>query len=132
MKRRNTPTKEAILQLLVKSGKAMSRDAIEEKIDVAMDRATIYRVLNRFCDDGIIHRIVAEDGKQYFAVCMRCDEHSFTNNHFHFRCTQCETIECLPQEVHFSLPKGYQVENVNCVLVGICKDCAAKQAEEKK
>jgi len=123
MKRRNTPSKEAVLDLLIKAGKAMSRDAIEQKIDVAIDRATIYRVLNRFCEDGLVHKIVAEDGKQYFAICMKCDENSFTDNHFHFRCTNCQTIECLPEAVHFSVPNGYNVESVNCVLTGICKDC---------
>ncbi|MDP2162400.1 MAG: transcriptional repressor [Flavobacterium sp.] len=125
MKRRNTPSKEAVLDLLTKAGKAMSRDAIEQKIDVEIDRATIYRVLNRFCDDGVVHKIVAEDGKQYFAVCMKCDENRFTDNHFHFRCTTCQTIECLPEAVHFSVPDGYNVESVNCVLTGICKNCSS-------
>ncbi len=64
MKRRNTPSKEAVLDLLISTGKAMSRDAIEQKINVEIDRATIYRVLNRFCEDGLVHKIVAEDGKQ--------------------------------------------------------------------
>lgn len=126
MKRRNTPSKAAVLELLVKAGKAMSRDAIEEKIDVPMDRATIYRVLNRFCEDGVVHKIVAEDGKQYFAVCMKCDKNSFTDNHFHFRCTHCQTIECLPEAVHFSVPGGYRVESVNCILTGLCKRCSGK------
>ncbi|WP_435524357.1 Fur family transcriptional regulator [Chryseobacterium indoltheticum] len=70
-----------------------------------MTGATIYRVLNRFCEDGILHRIVAEDGKQYFAVCIKCDEKKLTDHHFHFRCTQCETIECLPNEVKVFLRK---------------------------
>lgn len=125
MKRRNTPSKEAVLDLLIRSGKAMSRDVIEEKIDVEIDRATIYRVLNRFCEDGIIHKIVAEDGKQYFAACMKCDENSFKDNHFHFRCKNCQTIECLTESVHFSVPAGYHVDSVNCVLTGICKDCSS-------
>lgn len=124
MKRRNTPSKDAVLDLLINSGKAMSRDAIEQKIGVEIDRATIYRVLNRFCEDGLVHKIVADDGKQYFAVCMKCDEKKLSDNHFHFRCTSCQTIECLPEAVHFSVPNGYNVESINCVLTGICKDCA--------
>lgn len=124
MKRRNTPSKEAVLDLLISTGKAMSRDAIEQKIDVEIDRATIYRVLNRFCEDGLVHKIVAEDGKQYFAVCMKCDEKKLADNHFHFRCTSCQTIECLPEAVHFSVPNGYNVESVNCVLTGICPQCS--------
>jgi Fur family ferric uptake transcriptional regulator len=123
MKRRNTPTKDAVLELLTNAGKAMSRDAIEQKISVEIDRATIYRVLNRFCEDGILHKIVAEDGKQYFAVCMKCDE-KLANNHFHFRCTACQTIECLPESVHFTVPNGYHIKTVNCVLTGTCRQCS--------
>ncbi len=124
MIRRNTPAKEAVLNLLTHKAKAMSQDSIEKNINIDIDRATIYRVLNRFCEDGILHRIVAEDGKQYFAVCIKCDEKKLTDHHFHFRCTKCETIECLPIEVQFSLDKGYSVESVNCILTGVCKDCA--------
>ncbi|MBW3521341.1 Fur family transcriptional regulator [Chryseobacterium sp. NKUCC03_KSP] len=124
MIRRRTPTKEAVLNVLAGSRKAMSSDAVMRKVDISIDRATIYRVLNRFCEDGILHRIVAEDGKQYFAVCIKCDEKKLADHHFHFRCTKCETIECLPNEVQFSLEKGYFVESVNSILTGICKDCA--------
>lgn len=124
MIRRSTPTKEAVLNVLTDSKKAMSQDAIMKKVSVNIDRATVYRVLNRFCEDGILHRIVAEDGKQYFAVCIKCEEKKLADHHFHFRCTKCETIECLPVAVQFSLEKGYSVESVNCILTGVCKDCA--------
>ena len=123
MKRRNTASQDVVLNVLANTKKAMSHDAIEKKIDIHMDRATIYRILNRFCDDGIVHKIVADDGKQYFAVCVKCDEKTIPDNHFHFRCTQCHTIECLPSIVNFSIPHDYHVEKVNCVLVGVCKDC---------
>jgi Fur family ferric uptake transcriptional regulator len=125
MKRRNTTSKEAVLSILTTTRKAMSQHAIEQQLNVDVDRATIYRVLNRFCDDGVIHKIVADDGKQYFAVCVKCDDRKkVPDNHFHFRCTTCQTIECLPVIVQFSVPKGYQVDLVNCVLTGICKDCS--------
>ncbi|CAM4089893.1 Fur family transcriptional regulator [Zobellia roscoffensis] len=124
MKRRNTVTKEAVLSVLNTSGKAMSQQAIEKEIGVDINRATIYRVLNRYCDDGIVHKIIADDGRQYFAICIKCDEKKQPLHHFHFRCTQCETIECLPVPVTFSLPKSYTLEGVNCVLTGVCKDCA--------
>lgn len=124
MKRRNTPSKDAVLNLLTDAGKAMSHDAIEKQITVDIDRATIYRVLNSFCTDGLVHRIVAEDGKQYFAICNKCEGKKHADNHFHFRCTVCQTIECLPEMVHFSTPKGYIVSSVNCVLTGTCKDCS--------
>ncbi|MXN91460.1 transcriptional repressor [Flavobacterium sp. Sd200] len=124
MKRRSTQTQEAVLNVLIQSKKAMSHEAIGKKIDVDIDRATIYRILNRFCEDGVLHKIVAEDGKQYFAVCIKCEDKERAAHHFHFRCTKCQTIECLPVPVHFSLGVGYNVESVNCVLTGTCKECS--------
>ena len=69
MKRRNTPAKNAILTLLNQAGTALSQDMIEEKVKGEMDRVTIYRVLNSFCEDGITHKVLADDGKYYFALC---------------------------------------------------------------
>lgn len=109
MKRRNTPTKEAVLSILTSTAKAMSQDAIKQKIDI--DKTTIYRVLNRFCEDGILHRIVAEDGKQYFAVCIKCDDEKSVLHHFHFRCTNCQTIKCLPVPVQFSI---FNFQGLSC------------------
>lgn len=123
IKRRNTSIQNAVLSILVSKNKAMSQDAIVKELDISADRATIYRILNRFCEDETVHRIVADDGKQYFALCVKCDEKSIPNNHFHFRCTKCETIECLPTTVEFSIPEKYKVQEMNCILVGICKDC---------
>lgn len=93
-------------------------------MDVEADRATVYRILNRFCKDEIVHKIVADDGKQYFAVCTKDDNASIPGNHFHFRCTKCETIECLPTSIEFSVPEKYIVQHMNCILVGVCKDCS--------
>jgi Fur family transcriptional regulator, ferric uptake regulator len=125
MKRRNTATQEAVLAVLTSKRRAMSQDAIVKQMEIEADRATVYRILNRFCEDEIVHKIVADDGKQYFAVCVKCDDMPVVpGNHFHFRCTKCETIECLPTLVKFSIPKAYQVQHMNCVLVGICKECS--------
>lgn len=124
MKRRNTATQEAVLSVLTSRKRAMSQDAIVKQMNIGADRATIYRILNRFCEDQIVHKIVADDGKQYFAVCTKCDDAAIPANHFHFRCIKCETIECLPSLVQFSVPEKYIVHQMNCVLVGICKDCS--------
>ena len=124
MKRRNTPTKRAVLTLLTKTGKAMSEEAIEQQIEIKINRATIYRILNQFCEDDIVHRIVAEDGKQYFAKRDRPDGTTDNSPHYHFRCLECKTIECMPVAVDFQVPQGYQFKHANCIVSGICRDCA--------
>jgi len=124
MKRRNTPAKKAVLALLAETGEAMCGDAIAQRLTIKINRATVYRILNRCCEDGIIHRIVAEDGKQYFAIRPTYLDEAPADHHFHFRCLKCQTIECLPTAVDLSVPNGYQVKRVNCVLSGICSNCA--------
>lgn len=125
MKRRNTPSKTAVLSALERANTALSHDKLVESLDGTIDRATIYRILNRFCEDGITHRIVADDGKQYFALCEDCShEEKHSHNHFHFRCLQCDRVECLSNEVSVNLPTGYQAENFNGVISGTCNRCA--------
>ncbi|WP_020569165.1 Fur family transcriptional regulator [Neolewinella persica] len=125
MKRRNTPSKTAVLSVLERANTALSHDMLEEALDGTIDRATIYRILNRFCEDGLTHRIVADDGKQYFALCEECNhQKAHSHNHFHFRCLQCERVECLSNEVSVNLPKGYRAENFNGVISGVCNRCA--------
>lgn len=124
MKRRNTPSKTAVLSALEHSRAALSHDHIRERVSQDIDRATIYRILNRFCDDGIVHRIVADDGKQYFALCADCKHDDHHHNHFHFRCLKCDTVECLTSEISVNLPAGYLAQNFNGVISGRCAGCA--------
>ena len=124
MKRRNTPAKNTILSILQSANKAVSQEDIETEVKGTMDRVTIYRVLNSFCTDGLVHKVLADDGKTYFALCRNCREHQHTHNHFHFRCLKCGNLECLKEEVEVKIPAGYKLENVNCLLAGYCFNCA--------
>lgn len=124
MKRRNTPAKQAVLDILKNSKIALSQEDIETEVKGTMDRVTVYRVLNSFCEDGYIHKVVSDDGKNYFAICVKCEEKKHQHNHFHFRCLNCHSVECLKQEVLFKIPRGYKVQEMNCVVKGYCKNCA--------
>ncbi|PWL39703.1 transcriptional regulator [Flagellimonas aquimarina] len=123
MKRRQTHSTQEILELLKAENQAMNHEMIQSKLDSQVNRATIYRVLNRFCEDGIVHKIVGDDGKQYFAFCLNCTQKTHNHNHFHFRCTQCGKVECLEKEASISLPEGYVLENFNGLISGTCNDC---------
>jgi|SRR5215217_949358 len=125
MKRRNTPVKQAILGMLEQSATALSQDMIEKDLDIAADKVTIYRVLNSFCEDGIVHRAVSEEGKSYYALCKGCKGEKHVHNHFHFKCIRCEKVECLQERVAIKLPERYTFATMNCWVSGYCKDCAS-------
>ena len=123
MNRRNTASKKLVMSLLETSGSALSQDVLEDKVKDKMDRVTIYRVLNRFCEDGIAHRFVSDDGKYYYALCHNCQADHHSDDHIHFRCLQCNRVECLPNKVKARLPGGYTKVNTNYWISGYCKDC---------
>ncbi|MBB4806202.1 Fur family ferric uptake transcriptional regulator [Chryseobacterium defluvii] len=124
MAKRNTKAKQLILDSLKNTRSAISQEVLQKELGETVDRATIYRVLNSFCEDGIIHKILSDDGKYYFAVCMNCSEKAHKHNHFHFRCLQCGKIECLPNEIEVKLPEGYRSVNFNGFISGYCSGCS--------
>ena len=121
MMRRNTPAKQRVLRLFEESDTALSQDIIEQQMKGEVDRVTIYRILNSFCEDGILHRVTSDDGKSYYALCINCQEHQHHHDHFHFKCLNCGKVECLKEEVRVKLPKGYRFETMNCWVSGYCK-----------
>lgn len=125
MKRRSTPAKNEILAIFEKADTALSQDMVEQEMRGSVDRVTIYRILNSFFEDGVLHRVVSDDGKNYFALCTKCESDNHHHNHFHFRCLSCEKVECLKEDVHPKLPIGYKYENMNCWISGYCRTCVA-------
>ena len=123
MKRRNTAAKEEILNILKGSNEAYSHDAIQKKISVSADRATVYRILKSYTEQGLVHKIVADDGKQYFAWCNSCKIENHNHDHFHFRCVDCGKVECLSTEVSINLPQGYSSNQLNAIITGNCNSC---------
>jgi Fe2+ or Zn2+ uptake regulation protein len=91
-----------------------------------LDRVTIYRILQGFCDDGIIHKIASESGKTHYALCHNCNHEKHNDNHLHFHCLGCNNIFCLEAPaIITSLPKGYEARSVSCVVSGYCCNCSA-------
>jgi len=123
MSRRNTPTTNAVLQVLKQSKVALSHDMLSEELENGVDRTTIYRILNRFEEDGLVHKVICDDGKQYFAYCSDCEKEDHSHDHFHFRCTNCGKVECLENEIKVDLPESYRPTVFNGVITGICDEC---------
>ncbi|MBD3583201.1 Fur family transcriptional regulator [Flavobacterium selenitireducens] len=132
MNKRNTKSKQLVLDSLKAAKSAMSQESLHEKLGDSVDRATIYRVLNSFWDDGIVHKIVGDDGKQYFAVCVNCGEKKHQHNHFHFRCLKCGEMECLVSEVEIKLPNGYEPHHFNGVISGCCANCREQTGAQQR
>ncbi len=121
---RNTIAKTKIQELIILSPIALSHSEIHKYLEGLCDRVTIYRVLDRLLEEGVIHKIVDVDGVIKYAGCHSCStEHS--HNHIHFSCQKCMSVTCLENvEPSFKLPKNYKVSEMNFTLSGLCPQCS--------
>ena len=120
---RNTTAKSEILDLITKSKVALSHAEIQVLIKGSCDRVTIYRVLERLINEDVIHKTVNLDGTVKYASCSHLHE-NHSHNHVHFSCEKCNLVTCLDNvEPKFTVPKEYQVKEVNFTLMGLCPDC---------
>jgi Fe2+ or Zn2+ uptake regulation protein len=99
MQKRNTKTKQLVVNVLEKSNSALCHEDIEQQVSGEIDRVTIYRILQGFCDDGKVHKIFGENGKTYYALCHACSAGNHHDNHLHFHCVKCNTITYMDEQI---------------------------------
>ena len=113
------------MNVLEHSDSALSHEEISENLSEKIDRVTIYRILQSFYDDGKLHKIAGDNGKTYFSLCRNCSAEHHHDAHPHFRCTECNTVRCLNDEIpSYPAPNGYTVVSVSAFLTGICPKCS--------
>ncbi|MDR2533640.1 MAG: TonB-dependent receptor [Tannerellaceae bacterium] len=124
--RRNTRTKQLILDILIKANSALSREEIDRRLPEKMDRVTLYRILQSFCDEGKLHRIVNAEGETYYALCSGCTAGNHHDGHPHFHCISCNDIICINEPVaKQELPAGYVAASFASYISGFCSKCNA-------
>jgi Fur family transcriptional regulator, ferric uptake regulator len=120
---RNTAARTAILELVQQSDVALSQPAVQHALNGLCDRVTIYRVLDRLVEEGLIHKIVNVNGVVNYAACNTCT-HQHTHQHVHFSCRICNELTCLNQVIPtFELPSGFIQEETFFTISGVCNNC---------
>lgn len=104
-----TTARVALLEIFKEAKKPLSYEDI--KADISMDKATFYRNIAKFEEQGILNSFESNDKKRYFELRL--------NPHAHFVCINCNKIECL-DSLEIKL-EGYLVNNV--IVNGKCKSC---------
>lgn len=120
---RATPARVRVLRLLRSAPTALSHHEIEQSLgDLALDRVTLYRVLDWLVATGLAHRN-ADTRRTFRFSAASSSEHSA---HTHFRCDGCGRVFCLdaapPPPPR--LPEGFLLSRIELDLRGRCAQCA--------
>ena len=120
---RATPARVRVLTLLRDSPLALTHFEIEMALGAsALDRLTLYRVLDWLVESGLAHR--NSDANRVFRFSAASDgEH---RTHIHFRCEQCGRVFCIDAALPVvpTLPAGFSLSRMDFDLRGCCAHCA--------
>ena len=125
---RRTGPRTAILGVLIQAGKPLTQEEIASKLGSAVaNKVTIYRVLERFCEAGLVHKAFMQKRTWHFELADKCTERQC---HPHFTCKECGVISCLvdlPVSIVAGVQKGFVIHRQRVQLEGLCPRCVRKK-----
>jgi len=104
-----TSARVTLLKLLEAAQKPLSYEDIKESI--SMDKATFYRNMTKFEQEGLLNAFESNNKMRYFELKL--------TPHAHFVCIVCHRVECI-KNIDISLA-DYEIHTV--VINGKCKNC---------
>ncbi|MBN2668245.1 MAG: transcriptional repressor [Bacteroidales bacterium] len=122
---KRTSCREGILSVIINHNEALSENEIRDQLESHYDRTTFYRAFKTLIESKIVHKIVVDNQLVKYAL----DNHiTQKKEHAHFYCEACHAVLCLettplPKP---NLPNGFQANNFEYVIKGLCKKCSPK------
>jgi Fur family ferric uptake transcriptional regulator len=128
---RATAIRKAVLQTFEQQEGALSQYELEQQLGEWYDRTSIYRALQLFEAQGLVHRVPHLDSVAKYARCFEaCEAGHHQDEHLHFLCEQCQTTYCLPRKLgsaQLGLPQGFQAQDMEVLVRGYCSSCSAQE-----
>ena len=123
---RKTKTVKLLLQTFKQTNDAISVVELVSKFSKNMNKTTVYRILDRLEESGILHSFVDQDGlKRYAKGEQNTNASNKLNMHPHFLCEDCGTSSCLPIKISIPSIPNYTIKSSEHLLIGQCKNCLA-------
>lgn len=121
-----TSFRKKLIKLFYITNSSLSIDEVINGLHSKVDKATVYRALNAFEENGIIHKVPDKDNLLRYALCQKeCSSTKYSHNHAHLLCNKCNSTYCLND---FIIPvknnyNGFKVSHTKIILEGRCIDC---------
>ena len=131
---RPTAVRLLVLRALTEADCALSLSDLEARL-MTVDKSTIFRSLNLFLANHLVHGVEDGTGQMKYALCddsCHCGEDihaGLSDLHTHFFCEHCRRTFCLrglPIPA-VDLPEGFHLHTANYVLKGLCPACSRRR-----
>ena len=128
---RQSKKRDAILALLRRTRCHPSADWVYQQMKAEypdLSLGTVYRNLNHLCEHRLIRRVGTVNGQERYDGVLA--------PHAHFICNRCGAILDLPEQSPrqgwldaVGLQYGFQAEDCEFIVRGVCRDCLDEQAD---
>lgn len=120
---RRTKSVDLLLDEFEKESRAIATTTLIDRLNSLINKTTIYRVLDKLEDDGILHSFIGSNGIKWFAKCAGCSKEEHKDIHPHFQCMECGKMDCLPVDVAIPELANRQVIVSQVLIQGKCEEC---------
>ena len=120
---RKTKHLEQVLQAFRQSSDALSAGMLLDALANEINKSTVYRMLQKLEDDGVIHSFLTMDQIRFYALCKGCSGGRHIDSHAHFQCTSCKRVSCVSEEIVLPTPGRARITSAQVLLTGQCESC---------
>tara|TARA_B100001175_G_scaffold317774_1_gene336358 strand:- start:3472 stop:3858 length:387 start_codon:yes stop_codon:yes gene_type:complete len=120
---RKTRSIDLILREFKSDKIAISVSDLVTRLDSKLNKTTIYRVLERLEEDGLLHSFLRQSGNSCYAMCSNSTKSKHADKHPHFECVDCGKIDCLKLEVKIPEISNRKISSSQILIQGKCEQC---------
>lgn len=120
---RKTQSVAALLNEFKGDSIALSAIELIKRLDSKINKTTVYRVLDKLEDDGVLHSFLDKKGIKWYAKCDACSCDSHFDAHPHFQCLSCGKVDCVTIDVKIPKIPNREVIVSQILIQGTCENC---------
>ena len=121
---RKTRSVSMVLDEFQMESTAISTVNLIKRLDSKLNKTTIYRILDKLEDDGVLHSFTGRKGVKWYAKCTNYSEGGRMKFHPHFQCINCNKVECLSLDIKIPEIPNHQVKTSQILIQGKCEICS--------
>ena len=102
---------------------AISAGSLIKTLGSTYNKTTIYRVLDKLEEDGVLHSFLGKNGIKWYAKCNGCSANKHQDLHPHFQCMDCGKVDCLDFSVNLPEIPNREIVISQLLIQGKCQEC---------